>query len=256
MKKLFVTLAVAAAAITQASAAMSLESIRENARFLTDRMAYELELTPEQIEDCYEINYDFIASINPIMDDVVYGNTVMTDHYYDFLNYRNEDLRYIMNRGQYLRFMALDYFYRPVYTYGSRWLFSIYNRYNNPYYYYYSAPRIYHSYVGAHARHYHPHGYYGGSRYRHVIYDRPFRLNRGGGHAHVRNNSYAHRGSTHHYSGSHHNSGSHHAGGSHHNSGSHRSGSSHHNGNSHHSGGSHNNSSHHSGGSHHGGRGH
>jgi len=237
MKKLFVTLAVATAAITQASAAMTLESVRENARFLTDRMAYELELTPEQIEDCYEINYDFIASINPIMDDVVYGNTIQTDHYYDFLNYRNEDLRYIMNRNQYVRFMALDYFCRPVYTYGGRWLFSIYNRYSDPYYYYYAAPRIYRSYVGAHARHYHPHGYYGGTRYRHVIYDRPFHLYRGGHHARV-HSGYAHRGA----GASYHNN--HHRGGG-------KSGAHH----SHHKGGSHNNN-HHGNGRHHGGRGH
>ncbi len=247
MKKMFVTLAVAAAAITQASAAMTLESIRENARFLTDRMAYELELTPEQIEDCYEINYDFIASINPIMDDVVYGNTVQTDHYYDFLNYRNEDLRYIMNRGQYLRFMALDYFYRPVYTSGTRWLFSIYNRYADPYYYYYAAPTIYRSYVGAHARHYHPHGYYGGSRYRHVIYDRPHHLYRGSSHnAYAHRSGYAHSGRSHHYGDSHHKGSSLHSGGSRSNN------NGHHRGNGNHKGGS----NHHKGGNHHDDRGH
>ncbi len=238
MKKLLVTLTVATAALMPASAAMTLESVRENARFLTDRMAYELQLTPQQIEDCYEINYDFIASINPIMDDVVYGNTVQTDHYYDFLNYRNEDLRYIMNRDQYLRFMALDYFYRPVYTTASRWLFSIYNRYTDPYYYYYAAPRIYHTYVGAHGRYYHPHGFYGGTRYRHVIYDRPYRLHRGSvGYAHARGSHHSH-GVT---GGHHYGSGAHHSAGRSH-------GNAHHNG-THAKGGSHN-------GSHHGGRGH
>ena len=67
MKKLLVTLAVAITGAVQAFA-LTPTAIRENARFLTDRMAYELNLTPQQIEDCYEINYDFIASINPIND--------------------------------------------------------------------------------------------------------------------------------------------------------------------------------------------
>lgn len=217
MKKLLVTLAVATAAITTASAAMTHESVQEKARFLTDRMAYELNLTPEQIEDCYEINYDFIASINPIMDDVVYGNTVMTDHYYDFLNYRNEDLRYIMTSNQYLRFMALDYFCRPIYTTASRWLFSIYDYYTDPYYYYYGVPRIYNTYRGFHSRYYYPRGFYGGSRYHHAIYHTPYRVHRGSlGRPHYRGGSYNHRG----YAGNH-------RGGSynhHNNAGSHRSG--------------------------------
>ena len=83
MKKLLVTLAVAITGAVQAFA-LTPTAIRENARFLTDRMAYELNLTPQQIEDCYEINYDFIASINPIMDEVVYGYPEYIDRYYNF----------------------------------------------------------------------------------------------------------------------------------------------------------------------------
>ena len=117
MKKLLVTLAVAITGAVQAFA-LTPTAIRENARFLTDRMAYELNLTPQQIEDCYEINYDFIASINPIMDEVVYGYPEYIDRYYNYLDYRNDDLRYIMTEAQYLAFMSLDYFFRPVYTYA------------------------------------------------------------------------------------------------------------------------------------------
>ena len=108
MKKLLVTLAVAITGAVQAFALTPM-AIRENARFLTDRMAYELNLTPQQIEDCYEINYDFIASINPIMDEVVYGYPEYIDRYYNYLDYRNDDLRYIMTEAQYLAFMSLDY---------------------------------------------------------------------------------------------------------------------------------------------------
>ena len=36
--------------------ALSETRLREYARFLSDRMAYELDLTPMQYDDCYEVN--------------------------------------------------------------------------------------------------------------------------------------------------------------------------------------------------------
>lgn len=178
MKKLFVTLAVVFAAVAQALA-MSPRAIRENARFLSDRMAYELRLTPQQYEDCYEINYDFICAINPIMDRVVYGYPEYIDMYYNFLDYRNEDLRYIMTEGQYLAFMSIDYFFRPVYTLSGAWQFRVFQRYTDRAYFYFDAPRIYWSYAGGHARHHFPHGYYGGGRYHHHVYAHPRPIDRG-----------------------------------------------------------------------------
>lgn len=180
MKKLLVTLAVAITGVVQAFA-LTPTTIRENARFLTDRMAYELNLTPQQIEDCYEINYDFIASINPIMDEVVYGYPEYIDRYYNYLDYRNDDLRYIMTEAQYLAFISLDYFFRPVYTYAGNWLFRIFDIYTNHRFFYYDAPLIYHSYYGGHGRHYFPHGYYGGGRYHHHVYAHPRPIHRRGG---------------------------------------------------------------------------
>ena len=44
-------------------AAMSNSRIRKETRFLTDKMAYELNLSTGQYNDVYEINYDFIYSI-------------------------------------------------------------------------------------------------------------------------------------------------------------------------------------------------
>ena len=43
--------------------AMSISKMRQNTRFLTDRMAYELKLSPQQYDDVYEVNYDFINSV-------------------------------------------------------------------------------------------------------------------------------------------------------------------------------------------------
>ena len=56
-----------------AMGAMSISKMRQNTRFLTDRMAYELKLTPRQYNDVYEVNYDFINNVRYLMDDVVRG---------------------------------------------------------------------------------------------------------------------------------------------------------------------------------------
>jgi hypothetical protein len=53
--------------------ALSETRLRDYARFLSDRMAYELDLTPMQYDDCYEVNYDFLYAVDRVMDDVVYG---------------------------------------------------------------------------------------------------------------------------------------------------------------------------------------
>lgn len=159
MKKTLI-LSFALALIAIGAQAMTLSKIRNHARYLTDRMAYELDFTPRQYDDCYEINYDFIYSIDRIMDDVVRGYYDAIDVYYRYLDYRNEDLRYIMTANQYMRFLSKDYFYRPVYTTGSSWAFRIYTIYSNSSFFYYDAPSIFKSYGGGHSRSHYANGYY------------------------------------------------------------------------------------------------
>ena len=57
MKKIIMTL-VAMLTIAASGKAMSYEQARNEALFLTDKMAYELNLTDEQYEAAYEINLD------------------------------------------------------------------------------------------------------------------------------------------------------------------------------------------------------
>ncbi len=140
--------------------AMSESKIRLNARFIADRMAHELDLTPMQYDDCYEINYDFISAINPIMDDVVYGYHDAVSRYYDYLDYRNEDLRYVLTNRQYVKFMSSEYFYRPVYTTRGTWSFRIYTIYSNASFFYFDMPTGYRTYAGAHRRSYYSNGFY------------------------------------------------------------------------------------------------
>jgi len=151
MKKTLFTLFVLIAGFATQMFAMSTSSIRTNARFISDRMAYELDLSPAQYDDVYEINYDFIYAINRIMDDVAWGYGDAINRYYNYLDDRNEDMRYVLTARQYVKFMSNDYFYRPVYTYGRKWNFRIYTIYSNRNFFYFDAPRVYKSYSGGHS---------------------------------------------------------------------------------------------------------
>ena len=140
-----------------AMGAMSISKMRQNARFLTDRMTYELGLTMAQYDDIYEVNYDFINNVRYLMDDVVRGYDYAIDRYYEYLDYRNDDLRWILSAPQYRRFMATEYFYRPIYTTKSNWMFRIFKVYTDVKHFYYAKPKHYKSYKGEHFRSHHNH---------------------------------------------------------------------------------------------------
>lgn len=147
MKKMISTLVFSLCAFASLSA-MSYEEAREQARFLTDKMAYELNLNDQQYNDCYEINLDYLLSVQTEAD--LYG---------DYLTYRNSDLRHILCDWQYTLFAAADYFFRPLTWYRGSWLFPIY-RYYRLGHYYYNHPAVYYHYRGGHGRHYYRGGYY------------------------------------------------------------------------------------------------
>ena len=152
--------------------AMSMSKVRQHARFLTDRMAYELNLTTMQYNDVYEVNYDFIDNVRYIMDDVTAGYPSAIDRYYDYLDFRNDDLRWILSASQYRRFMNVDYFYRPIYTTASEWLFRIYRVYNDITHFYFGKPHHYKSYKGEHYRTHHGHvSFYKNNRKDHYKHD-------------------------------------------------------------------------------------
>jgi hypothetical protein len=136
-----------------AMAAMSTSKMRQHSRFLTDRMAYELNLSSSQYDDVYEVNYDFLSRTRYLIDDVVAGYTSALDEYYDYLDVRNDDLRWILTSSQYRRFLDKEYFYRPIYTTtAGSWGFRIYQVYTDITHFYFSKPSHYSSYKGAHYR--------------------------------------------------------------------------------------------------------
>ena len=155
MKKMILTLiAVMVASMYTASMAsveISKGDVRTETRFLTDKMRYELNLDDQQYNDVYEINYDFFYSVRNIMDNVAYGDEYALKTYYDELNIRNDDLRYVLGSDQYEEFINKDYFSRPFYLNNNSWGLEVYFDYG-PDVYYYPYPTVYASYYGGHAR--------------------------------------------------------------------------------------------------------
>lgn len=176
MKRILFILFAAVMSTTVCHAAMSNSKVRKETRFLTDKMAYELNLNTEQYNDVYEINYDFISGVRYLMDDVLRGEEWALNRYYDYLDVRNDDLRWVLSSRQYSRFMQATYFFRPIYVSGGRWSFRIYVTYTNPNHFYYPRPYHYRTYCGGHYRtHYHNVSYYRG-RHNHPTYNGPFRI--------------------------------------------------------------------------------
>ena len=62
MKRLLLSLFLAAAGVS--ASAMNYADAREYAYFLTDKMAYELNLTPAQYDQVYQVNLDYFLSVN------------------------------------------------------------------------------------------------------------------------------------------------------------------------------------------------
>ena len=122
--------------------AMSYEQARDRALFLTDKMAYELNLNDEQYEAAYEVNLDYLMSISTYDD--LYGT---------YWTRRNMDLSYILFDWQYNAFCSAAYFYRPLIWTNGVWRFSIYVRYPNRTFFYFGRPAFYVTYYGGHSWH-------------------------------------------------------------------------------------------------------
>ena len=116
--------------------AMSYEEARDRAWFLTDKMAYELNLTPDQCDRAYQINLDYLMSVRSASDCVG-----------AYWQYRDADLRCILFDWQYNLYRTLDYFFRPLRWYEARWYYPVFDHYRYGYYYF-DRPSVYISYRG------------------------------------------------------------------------------------------------------------
>jgi len=138
--KRFILALTALLTMTASTQAMSYEQAREQALFLTDKMAYELNLTDAQYEAAYEINLDYLMGVNTY--DEVYG---------DYWRYRNLDMSYILYDWQYQAYLNSLYFYRPLYWDAGFWHFRIYTYYPHRDFFYFGRPAFYASYRGIHS---------------------------------------------------------------------------------------------------------
>lgn len=139
MKKFIIALVAMFTMTFTTASAMSYEQARQQALFLTDKMAYELNLTDDQYEAAYEVNLDYLMGINTYDD--LYGV---------YWHQRNLDLSYILLDWQYRAFCDATYFYRPLYWDGGFWHFGIYARYPRRDYFFFGRPHFYVSYRGDH----------------------------------------------------------------------------------------------------------
>ena len=142
MKKFILAMVTLFTMTVSTASAMGYEQARQQALFLTDKMAYELNLTDDQYEAAYEVNMDYLMGVNTYDD--LYGA---------YWRQRNTDLSYILLDWQYRAFLNATYFYRPLYWDGGYWHFGIYARYPRRDYYFFGRPHFYAIYRGGHSWH-------------------------------------------------------------------------------------------------------
>ena len=114
MKKMF-TLALMMMAMTISANAMSYKTAKNEALFLSDKMASELKLTKSQYDDVYRINLNYL-----INSDGRHANT--------YWQRRNDDLKHVLTAYQYEKYTKHTSFYHPLTTNkkgkGTAWMNS------------------------------------------------------------------------------------------------------------------------------------
>ena len=152
MKKMMTLVMMMAIAIS--AAAMPYNTARNEALYLSEKMAYELGLTATQYEAVYEINLDHLLNVDTRAD--VFGL---------WWDIRNRDLRLVLSTWQWDRYMASTWFYRPLSWSTGGWTFSIYTRYGVGRMFYH-RPAVFVTFRGGHSHR-------GGSFYAGHHFDKP-----------------------------------------------------------------------------------
>ena len=121
--------------------ALPFSEARREAWFLTDKMAYELNLSHEQYDYVYQVNLEYFLNVNSAKD--CYGK---------YWNYRDADLFYILQDWQYTLYKATSYFLSPIQWIHNGWHFNIYNHYRKGYHFFFK-PHCYTTYKGGKWKH-------------------------------------------------------------------------------------------------------
>ena len=133
-----ITLLVAMMTITLTAAAMPFTDARNKAMFLSDKMAYELNLTEAQFEAVYEINLDYLLNIDEESDLFGYNWQI-----------RNRDMKQVLSDGQHSQYLTSEWFYRPFSCSAEGWTLAVNNRYSEGMNFM-QQPDVFLSYKGGH----------------------------------------------------------------------------------------------------------
>ena len=146
LKKTIAAMMIMLTSLAASAQPMSVYAMRNNARFLTDRMAYTLGLSAALVDDLYYINYDYICGVNDYLDAVALGYRY--DDYMEIVYARDYALRRLLTERQWALLMTYDYFYRPIAFNNHRWSFSIYLHDRRMDHFFYAPPRRFNEYRG------------------------------------------------------------------------------------------------------------
>ncbi|MCR5076428.1 MAG: hypothetical protein K6A82_00065 [Prevotella sp.] len=163
MKRILMTLLVAMTIFASAKA-MGYDEARIEAKYLTDKMAYELGLSPREYDRAYRANLEYLLSVDNYDD--LYAASWRS---------RNSALRIVLGGRRWNTFVNLNYFYRPLAWHNGVFVHRIYDRYPSRHMprRYVPRPRV----APRHDIHLHP------SRPHHDSYHRHPHHDKGMGHA-------------------------------------------------------------------------
>ncbi len=146
LRNITVALMMTVVSFSASAQPMSVYSMRNNARFLTDRMAYTLGLSAAILDDLYCINYDYICGVNDYLDQVALGYRY--DDYMTVVFARDYALRRLLTERQWALLMTYDYFYRPITFADRHWHFSIYVHDHRMDHFFFNPPHRFNEYRG------------------------------------------------------------------------------------------------------------
>ena len=114
---------------------MTFSEAQQQAYYLTDKMAYELDLTPVQYDQVYQVNLEYFLNVSG------------SDPWGYYWNYRNTDLAYILYDWQYGLYTRSEYFYRPIQWRRGAWYLPLWDFYARTHFYF-DRPSIWHTWRG------------------------------------------------------------------------------------------------------------
>jgi len=135
-----ITLMVAMMMVVLSAAAMPYSDARNKAMFLSDKMAYELNLNEAQFEAVYEINLDYMLSLDE-----------ETDMFGYIWEIRNRDLGQVLSDSQVHQYLASEWFFRPFMMSNDGWTLAINERYHDGQLLM-QQPDVFLSYKGGHSQ--------------------------------------------------------------------------------------------------------